>query len=243
MQFPFLQHNHEPTIAACPNGDLLASWFSTYDEKGREAGIVSSRLPLSQGQNVSWSEAGTLLNVPDRCQCCTAFYMDEDTRTLYHFSAVSSAGTFNSISGLVMSSDDCGQTWTKPEIIWPEHAIGQQIVVTILKTSQGEVLVPCDHSGHDLFWMTGDESVIRRAPSDRIMDMAAWEADTTQHTGIHHSAIVELRNSSILAVGRGHEVNGTFAIAVSDDGGRTFETHGSRFPGLLPAGLLLVLNP
>ena len=191
-----------------------------------------SRLPLmSQGQDASWSEAATLLNVPDRCQCCTAFYMDEDSGKLYHFSAVSAAGTFSPLSGLVMSSDDCGRTWTKPEIIWPEHSIGSQIVVTILKTSKGEILVPCDRSGHDNFWNTGDESVIRRAPSDRIMDAAAWQGDTRQNTGIHHSALVELRNSSILAVGRKHEVNKTFAFALSDDWGRTFEKHGSRFPG------------
>lgn len=26
---PFADHNHEPTIAACPNGDVVSSWYST----------------------------------------------------------------------------------------------------------------------------------------------------------------------------------------------------------------------
>src|SRR5690606_37222310 len=34
-------HNHEPALTALPNGDLLAIWFTTVIERGREMVIAS----------------------------------------------------------------------------------------------------------------------------------------------------------------------------------------------------------
>lgn len=31
---PFFKHNHQPALTWCDNGDLLAVWFSTNEEKG-----------------------------------------------------------------------------------------------------------------------------------------------------------------------------------------------------------------
>ncbi|MHC4157254.1 MAG: formylglycine-generating enzyme family protein [Planctomycetota bacterium] len=40
----FSSHNHGPCVVACPNGDLLAGWFSTVTEGGRELVVAGSRL-------------------------------------------------------------------------------------------------------------------------------------------------------------------------------------------------------
>ena len=40
----FSQHNHDPAIAPCPNGDLLAIWYSCVRERGRELNLLASRL-------------------------------------------------------------------------------------------------------------------------------------------------------------------------------------------------------
>ena len=45
----FNRHNHCPAIVNCPNGDLLAIWYTCRTEPGRELGIVASRLPLRRG--------------------------------------------------------------------------------------------------------------------------------------------------------------------------------------------------
>ena len=58
---------------------------------------------------------------------------------------MSAAGTYEDIIGTLQQSTDCGETWTKPSIIWPVHGITHQIVVTILKSQKGEFLIPCDH--------------------------------------------------------------------------------------------------
>ena len=137
---PFSRHNHEPTIAACPNGDFVANWYSTNcGEEGRCVGLVQSR--LKHGAD-AWTTAAVQLDAPDRNQCCTAFYFDRDTGILYHFSAMSAAGSFQDIMGTLQWSTDCGETYTKPKIIWPDHGIEHQIVVTIIKSTKGEVMIP-----------------------------------------------------------------------------------------------------
>jgi formylglycine-generating enzyme len=49
----FNRHNHCPAIAECPNGDLLAIWYTCQTEPGRELGIVASRLPYGEDRVAS----------------------------------------------------------------------------------------------------------------------------------------------------------------------------------------------
>ena len=60
---PFYSHNHQPAITWCPNGDLLAIWFSTDEEKGRELAVLSSRLRRGSHE---WEPARLFYKVPDR---------------------------------------------------------------------------------------------------------------------------------------------------------------------------------
>merc|ERR1719199_2297138 len=144
-QLPFYKHNHEPTIVTCANGDVLAGWYSTNcGEPGRCVGLVQSRLTRGAAE---WTEAEPTLDAPDRCQCCTAMYFDRPSGILYHFSAMSPATDYSDIMGTLRTSSDCGQTWSKPTIIWPDHGVEHQVVVTIIKSSKGEMLMPADHWG------------------------------------------------------------------------------------------------
>ena len=58
---PFARHNHEPTIASCPNGQLYASWFSTNcGEPGRCVGLVHHgsqmlQTPMQSGRQLRLS--------------------------------------------------------------------------------------------------------------------------------------------------------------------------------------------
>jgi hypothetical protein len=40
----FSTHNHDPGIVECPNGDLLAIYYSCVSETGRELALLASRL-------------------------------------------------------------------------------------------------------------------------------------------------------------------------------------------------------
>lgn len=60
---PFNHHNHDPALAVCPNGDVFATWFSTYSESGREMLIAQSRLRAGSDR---WEAARVFFDAPDR---------------------------------------------------------------------------------------------------------------------------------------------------------------------------------
>jgi hypothetical protein len=60
-RLPFNDHNHDPAIVACPDGSLLASWFSSNcGEGGRCVGLAFARLESGAAK---WSEAAVDLDV------------------------------------------------------------------------------------------------------------------------------------------------------------------------------------
>ena len=140
--------------------------------------------------------------------------------------------------GTLQWSTDCGETYTKPKIIWPDHGIEHQIVVTIIKSRKGDVMVPCDHWGMELPYgpMMGDQSIIQRAPIGRIADPAAWSVNASAgpsatSTQSHHTSFVELRNGSFAAIGSSHDIDGTMPYALSTDG-RVWTAKKSSFTGI-----------
>jgi formylglycine-generating enzyme required for sulfatase activity len=245
-QLPFANHNHEPTIAACPNGQMYASWFSTNcGEPGRCVGLVHAWLSNTSDPNAQWTTAAPQLNVPDRCQCCTALHVDRATGTLYHFSAVSSAYDYKgNIMTIVRSSSDCGQTWTAPAPMWSSHAYEHQIVVTIVEDEDtGEVMIPCDLWADKLPYgpKKGDESVVQHNPGgwSDIDDPLAWRVSKSDkgngtdytNTGAHHASIVQLRKKGhFAAIGRSFPIDNSMGMATSTDGGYHWTPHASTFP-------------
>ncbi len=245
-RLPFNDHNHEPTIVACPHGEVYASWFSTNcGEPGRCVGLVHAWLENSSDLISQWTTAAPQLNVPDRCQCCTAMKVDRATGTIYHFSAVSAAFSYKTPMTIVRSSTDCGKTWSTPQPMWPTHAYTHQIVVTIVEDSKtGEVMVPCDVWAKTLPYgpKGGDQSVVQHNPGgwSKVADPSAWRVardpnknngtDWT-NTGAHHASIVELREDGLMeAIGRSFPIDNTMGMATSTDGGYHWTPHKSTFP-------------
>ena len=90
----------------------MRAWLipSSRSAQGREAALVYARL---EANATAWPYAEVFYNVPNRCQCCIAFYRDEETGTLYHFSAVSAAGTYDDIMGVLRCGSVVGAFWMR----------------------------------------------------------------------------------------------------------------------------------
>ena len=89
-RMPFFNHNHDPAIVACPDGSLLASWFSSNcGEGGRCVGLAFARLEVGA---VNWSDAAVDLDVQDRTQCCPSYLLQRATGMLVQFSGINAAG-------------------------------------------------------------------------------------------------------------------------------------------------------
>ena len=226
----FGRHNHQPSITWCPNGDLLAAWFSTYSERGREMAVMASRL---RAGNEEWDEPSEFFNAPDRNLTGTALFTEAD-RTIYHFNGLGAAGTWGPLALVMRTSTDNGTSWTRPKIIGPEHQNRHQVISGTSKTKEGFFIQPCDavpggsggtatHISRDGGQTWRDPGVGKPRPKFISGNSGGWVA------GIH-AGVVQLEGGRLLALGRGDTIEGRMPMSISDDMGESWTYHPSPFP-------------
>ena len=211
----FSTHNHDPAICQCPNGDLLAIWYTCVEEPGRELGILASRLRAGSG---AWESASVFWDAPDRNDHAPALLCDG--KRMFHFNGMSAAATWGPLRTILRTSDDSGATWSRARFITGEHGPRQMPIASAFTLRDGTLVLPCDAvsigDGGTALWMSADGGETWRDAGGTI-------------AGIHASA-VELADGRLLAFGRGDEVDATLATSISADRGQTWEYSASPFP-------------
>jgi hypothetical protein len=226
----FSAHNHDPAIVECPNGDLLAIWYSCVREQGRELGVVASRLRYGAEE---WDEASPFWDAPDRNDHAPALWAD-GKGTLYHFNGLSAAATWGNLALILRTSSDSGATWSKARLIAPEHGIRHQPIESVFQTREGFIILPCDavpggnggtaiHISRDGGKTWSDPGEGRPQPQFAAGGTGAWIA------GIH-AGIVQLADGALMAFGRGDAIGGQMPQSVSTDMGKTWTYSPSPFP-------------
>lgn len=107
----FIHHNFYPTVCACPNGDLLAVWFTTQGESGRELTLAASRLRVG---GIRWEPASLFFDAGDAHTDSPVLL--SDGKRLY-FLCVQCLRGWSDSNVIVMTSDDSGAIWSRPRII------------------------------------------------------------------------------------------------------------------------------
>ena len=203
-------HNHDPAIAECPNGDLLAIWYTCHDEHGRELAQAASRLRPGQKQ---WEEASLFFYTPDRNNHAPALGYDDKTGMLFHFTGVSAAKS-RSLSAIAMrTSKDSGKTWSAPRLIQPEFQEGHLPSEPFFRTLDDQLVFAID--GPNTLFMSRD-------------DGKTWYNPGGDIPGIH-SGVTQLSDGRLFAFSRGFAVKGTLPISISSDGGKSFTQQASDF--------------
>ena len=206
-------HNHDPALAACPNGDMLAIWYTTRSEKGRELTLGASRLRLGRNE---WDKAAPFWGAPCRNNHAPAMWWDGKD-TLYHFNGLSADGAYSRLAIAMRTSTDSGATWSKARLIAPEHDGDHQLSEPVFRTADGAIAIVAD-SG--LLWLSHDKG-------------ATWEARGRESpiAGIH-AGVVQLADGRLLAIGRGQNIDGHAPMSISADLGHTWTRRPSPFPPL-----------
>lgn len=212
----FSRHNHAPTIVETPNGDLLAAWFSTETERGREVVIAASRLRRGA---VDWEDASVFWDPPDRNDGALALWNDGQG-TLYHFNGVAVAATWGPMAIAMRTSTDSGATWSKGRMIVPEHHWRRQVIPSVFQTSEGHIVLPADANP-----TSQGGSALHISPDGG----ETWIDNGGTIAGIH-AGVTQLEDGRLVAFGRGDNIDKHMPQSYSDDLGKTWTYTASPFP-------------
>ena len=224
---PFYSHNHQPAITWCRNGDLLAIWFSTIAESGREMVVLGSRFRKDAS---GWDPASLFFKVPDRNMTGSSLLTLEDG-TILHVNGVGDSGDWKRLALVTRVSHDNGKSWSAPSIAEAEHAVRHQVIAGAIVCSDGTIVQCCDAGPG------GDDGTAIHLSKD---NGNTWEDTGATIPGIH-AGVVELKDGSLMAFGRGNSIDGKMPVSYSSDKGFSWTSRASVFPPI-GSGQRLVLK-
>lgn len=237
----FKEHNHCPSIAWANNGDLLAAWYSTINEGGREHLVASSRLPAGTD---NWHKASLFWDVPGRNDHATALFTLQDG-TILHFNGFDVDTYWDELALFIRKSKDNGKTWSEPKIVMSDHSLRHMPIASVFEGHDGTLYLPCDAvtggSGGTALLISkdGGETWVdhgegKPAPSFKAGETGAWIA------GIH-AGVTEPAPGFLMALGRGDAINNKMPMSISQDGGKSWTYLPSPFEPI-SSGQRLVLR-
>ena len=229
----FGEHNHCPGFTVCPNGDVMAIWYSCVEERGRELRIAASRRRYDHETGKladEWDEPSMFWNTPDKNDHASALWSDGSR--LYHLNGLSAGATWGPLATICRTSEDSGSTWSEARIIVPQHGPRHMPIAGVFALRDGTIVLPCDLVGGGnagtALWMSEDHG-------EKWFDAGGTIA------GIH-AGVVELADGRLLAFGRGADIDGKMAQSVSKDRGRTWAYSPSPFPGITSGQRIVLMR-
>ncbi len=220
----FSVHNHSPSITECPNGDLLAVWYSCADENGTELCNVASRLRTGSLLE-QWEAASPFWDGPDVNDHSPKVWWDGKD-TLYHF-------TKGRDENIMRTSKDNGATWSPASMIQPAGEFGNQV----LRLTDGTLVL-----GHD----ARDVSLVFSHDAGRTwaynqvphgLPASAPSTGRPRYPGIH-APMVQLADGRIMAMSRLDKPEDQALyhfktpVSYSADLGKTWTCEASGFPAI-----------
>lgn len=211
--------NHYGAITACPNGDVLAVWYTCTQEEGRECAQAASRLRAGSDK---FDPPSFFFGTPD---CNThAPVLLNDGKRLHHFFTQSFNG-WDDAADCMRTSDDNGATWSKPRIILTREdprRMSQPCSAFVARTGKLVLAVDGDF-GHR------DERVMTSGDGGKTWKVGTGDLRKAAGKYAIHPAVVQRADGNFLAFLRGPDPMPAFT---SQDEGETWEPLSTPFPGI-----------
>ena len=221
-------HNHQPGITWCPNGDLLIAFFTSDNELSRQMVRMATRLRRGREE---WDPASPFFNPPDRnVTGCSLFH--DGKGKLFFSNGLGEAEYFHRLVFVQRISTDNGATWSKPVMKDAVHRVRNHPNHTIVETRDRYLIQTCndDQNGVSPIYVSRDsgETWIDPAagkPGPRVVGggIGSFIAGV-------HGTVVQLQDGSLLAFGRGNNINGRMPQSLSTDMGATWTYSATQFP-------------
>ncbi|MEO8720446.1 MAG: SUMF1/EgtB/PvdO family nonheme iron enzyme [Ginsengibacter sp.] len=211
-----LKHNHSPSLGVCPNGDLIAVYFTSVFETDPNVALIATRLRFGADQ---WDMPDMFLDFPDVDDHAPLLWTDGDTlRLFWGANKLESGFPFQWIN-----SYDNGATWSKVHFPVFETVIGgysAQPINSAFRDKKGNIHIASDGIGaQSVLWLSTNNGKTWIDPGGR--------------TGGRHTSFALLDDGRILGMGgKSSEIDGYMPESISDDEGRSWTITKSPFPSL-----------
>ncbi|MEW6752493.1 MAG: exo-alpha-sialidase, partial [Candidatus Latescibacterota bacterium] len=210
-------HNHSPALAVCPNGDLLAVYYTSYREYEPEVALLGVRLRRGADE---WDFPDLLLDLPGTNDHAPLLWTDRGRLHLFWGNPRLRSGTypFN-----WTTSPDSGATWGDlrlPRFVGRVGAHSRQPINTALRGPDGTLYLASDAVGAaSVLWVSRDNG-------------RTW-SDPGGRTGGRHTTFAFLGDGRILGMGgKNSDIDGYMPAFISGDGGQSWQTTRTPFPAL-----------
>ena len=234
----FSAWNHFSAVCVCPNGDVLAAWYTTVDEAGRELCQASSRLRAGSDR---WDPATLFFDVPGVNDHAPVLL--RDGKRIHHFFTQSLRG-WDDASDCVRTSEDSGASWSKPRILVSRDSANRlSQPCSAFAAADGTLVLACDGDGHR------DERLVTSRDGGQTWKVAAGDMKKAVGKYAIHPAVVPRADGSTVSFLRGPD---PMPMLVSKDFGETWEAGETPFPGIgvgqkaaalrLASGAILLLS-
>ncbi len=213
-----LWHNHSPGLAAMPNGDLLAFYFTASDPSAEywpNVGLIATRLRFGSEE---WDIPDFVFDFADLSNGPALLWNDAGRVHLF-LGAVGMRG----IPFLWTTTLDSGSTWSPFRIVEPQgetKGYTPQPINSAFRGPDGAMYVATDGiGGTSLLWESLDGG-------------ATWH-DTMGRTGGRHTTFAPLDDGRILGMGgKNTDIEGFMPQSISGDRGRSWRVAKTGFPSL-----------
>ncbi len=242
---PFYPHNHLPSVAWLPNGDLMAIWYTTVNEPDPELTVLASRLRAGHDQ---WDPSSEFFKAENHNMHGSAIFHDE-RGTLYHFNGLGPNGVpgWDRLALLGRSSADNGATWTAPFVVAADYAWRNMVISGTRMTSDGMLIVNCDaaptHDGGTALHLSTDGGKTWSDPGkgQPLPTVAEGTVGAGTIAGIH-AKVALVADNHWVALGRGDNIDGRMPMSVSRDRGQTWTYSASPFPPIRGGQRLMLMK-
>jgi len=218
----FKGHNHSPSLEVCPNGDVLAAYYTASDptgkgEYGPDVALIATRLRFGSD---SWDMPSLLIDFPDANDHAPLLWNDGGTLHLFWGSPRLRRGGF---PFQWISSEDCGATWSEvkfPIFTGPVGEHSRQPINSAFRGPDGTMYVASDgDGGESVLWASSDNG-------------QTW-FDTGGRSGGRHTTYVLLNDGRVLGMGgKNTDIDGYMPQSISSDFGKSWQVSKTPFSTL-----------
>ncbi len=235
---PFYATNHCPTTAWCPNGDILTIWWSAARDGCRTSAMLGARLRAGAKD---YDPPSLFFTAADRELCSSSMWHNGRGRLIW-LNNLAPQGDWSTAPVMASFSEDNGCTWSQPKMVLPNPRLGQPAHMVMFRGADGAIYQPAD------YWITDEEqtgncgaTALYRSEDegenwkeitriDHQIENLAKDGHTAGAIAGPHGVAVDLKDGSLLGIGRRATIDGNLIFSRSTDGGASWTYSRSPFP-------------